>query len=176
MAVDKLFFAAFPDPPIAAEVARLTPTLLAAEHLRGTPIAAYRLHVSLFGFRVPQDLPHDLVAAARRAADRMVMPPFAVAFNAVGSFGGGNPSQRPLVLYGDEGVVGFAMLQERLLAAMGMKANPNYTPHMTIAYGDALPTRRFVEAVTWTVRSFALVHSLVGKSRHVLLGKFPLRD
>lgn len=175
MAVDKLFFAAFPDPPIAAEVARLTPTLLAAEHLRGTPIAAYRLHVSLFGFRVPQDLPHDLVAAARRAAGTVPMPPFAVTFNAVGSFSRGQ-APRPLVLYGDEGVVGFAMLQERLLAAMGMKANPNYTPHMTIAYGDALPTRRFVEAVTWTVRSFALVHSLVGKSRHVLLDKFPLRD
>jgi 2'-5' RNA ligase len=46
---------------------------------------------------------------------------------------------------------------------------------MTLAY-DRIVDKRPVEKISWTVREFALVHSLLGKTQHKDLRKWPLQN
>jgi RNA 2',3'-cyclic 3'-phosphodiesterase len=54
-----------------------------------------------------------------------------------------------------------------------------FTPHVTLAYREpADATRRFIEpldeAISWTVQDFVLVHSLLGRTRHIALARWAL--
>jgi 2'-5' RNA ligase len=49
-----------------------------------------------------------------------------------------------------------------------------YTPHVTLAYGMPWAAARPVESACWNVREFALIHSLLGRTRHVALARWPL--
>ncbi len=85
----------------------------------------------------------------------------------------------PFVLQGDEGVIGLLVLQQRLgrlmeNAGLG-RADPHYTPHMTLLYGDRTVDDEAVRPISWAVREFVLVHSLLGRSRYNILARFPLR-
>jgi len=117
------------------------------------------------------------VSAASRAAFGVVMPRFAVAFDRAASFRG-RPGNQPLVLRGDDGVIGLTMLQDAVgsaleMAGLGPRA-PHYTPHLTLLYGDRFVADHPVEPVGWTVHEFVLVHSLLGRSRYLPLARFAL--
>lgn len=174
---DNLFFAVFPDPLTAERVAALTKAWLAAHRLEGRPVAAARLHVSIRQIGLYSGLPEAVVAAAREAASQVAMPPFTVEFNALATFGGRSGPQ-PLVLHGDEGVVGLEMLRDRLsatLAAVGLGGPMRpYTPHMTVAYGALLPRRVLIDPIRWAVGELCLVHSVIGKGRYVRLAHVAL--
>ena len=59
------------------------------------------------------------------------------------------------------------------MAGLGPRA-PHYTPHLTLLYGDRFVADHPVEPVGWTVHEFVLVHSLLGRSRYLLVARFPL--
>jgi len=84
-----------------------------------------------------------------------------------------------LALQGDDGVFGLLVLQHRLGRVMenaGLgRANPHYTPHMTLLYGDRFVADEPVKPIRWAVHEFVLVHSLLGRSRYNVLARFPLR-
>ena len=51
------------------------------------------------------------------------------------------------------------------LARQGLKPrHPPPSPHVTMLYGHRALSRRIAPPVRWTVRSFALVHSHVGRT------------
>jgi 2'-5' RNA ligase len=50
----------------------------------------------------------------------------------------------------------------------------HYTPHVTLAYGMPWIAARPVDAVSWNVREFVLMHSLLGRTRHIALARWPL--
>src|SRR5713101_613370 len=106
-----------------------------------------------------------------------VMPRFAVAFDRAASFRG-RPGNQPLVLRGDDGVIGLTMLQDAVGTALEMAGlgppGPHYTPPLTLLYGDRFVADHPVEPVGWTVHEFVLVHSLLGRSRYLLVARFPL--
>jgi 2'-5' RNA ligase len=57
----------------------------------------------------------------------------------------------------------------------GEIAQASFTPHMTLAYDRHHIEKRLLEKkIRWTVREFFLVHSLLGKTQHEELGKWPL--
>jgi RNA 2',3'-cyclic 3'-phosphodiesterase len=96
----------------------------------------------------------------------------------VASFGG-QVGNLPLVLYGGDGVAAL-MAFRKVLAAAVMKvglgrAQSGFSPHVTLLYGDRKIAEHPVDPVSWTVREFVLVQSLHGESRHILLGRWPLR-
>jgi 2'-5' RNA ligase len=175
---DRLFFAALPDASSAGGIEQLGQRLRAKHGLRGKSIARERLHVTLHHVGDYPGLPPALVAAARAVASAVALPPFIVEFNGAVSFRG-RPGSRPFVLQGDEGVIGLMLLQQRLGRAMEKAGlgdcNLRYTPHMTLLYGDRLVPDHAVEPVRWPVHEFVLVHSLLGRSRHIPLARFPLR-
>jgi RNA 2',3'-cyclic 3'-phosphodiesterase len=115
-------------------------------------------------------LPDELIAALAAGANRVSMPAFRVSFDRVESFIGG-----PLVLRGEEGVVGLELLHENLKAVLGIKRTRRFVPHVTLLRDKyRLLSSMPIEPIEWTVSEFVLVHSLLGKTTHRVLARFPL--
>ncbi len=97
-----------------------------------------------------------------------------VAFNRIESMGVENRGG-PLVLRGSEGLAALRRLQRALGAAMkdaglGPYVRTSFKPHVTLLYDDRYVGSRAVDPVGWTVTEFDLLHSIIGKSKHVELG------
>jgi RNA 2',3'-cyclic 3'-phosphodiesterase len=174
---DRLFFAIFPDAAAAARIAKLAQNLRGEHGLKGKLLETQRLHVTLHHLGDYAGLPRDIVAASVEAAATVAMPPFEVSFDRALSFPD-RPAHRPFVLRGGDGAL--ASLQRTLGAALGKaglaarRAEPPYTPHVTLLYDDSLVAERPVETVAWTVFEFVLVHSLLGRNLYVPLARWPL--
>ncbi|WP_431096457.1 2'-5' RNA ligase family protein [Polaromonas aquatica] len=177
---DRLFLALFPPPGVAMEIAGLAARLRADHGLRGRPLEAARFHITLNHLGDYAGLPPEIVrqanAAAEAAANGSV--PFDVAFNRVESFASA-PRNRPLVLRGDDGLAQLMVFQQALgteLAKvnLGQWAKGSYTPHVTLLYDDQPLQPMAVPAISWTATELVLVHSLLGETRHVHLGRWPL--
>lgn len=180
---DGLFFAVSPDTNTAASIAKLAQQLCGETRVRSKPLAAGRLHVTLLHLgNFAGGLPQDRVEAAMRAAASISMAPFTVEFDEVVSFAS-KPRPGPMVLAGGAGVAGLHALHDALGHALqntslgdrvGSNTATPYTPHVTLAYGMPWATARAIEPVCWNVREFALIHSLLGRTRHVALARWPL--
>jgi len=174
---DRLFFAVYPDQAAAARIVELAQALRTRHGLRGSPLRADRVHVTLHHLGDHHGLPESLLAMAGEAAARVAMQPFEVAFDCVASFAG-HARKRPCVLRGDAEANAplFALqheLGERLRAAgSGRYVERRFTPHITLLYDDRLLAPEAVPAISWRVREFALVHSLLGKTEHRVLGRW----
>lgn len=70
-----------------------------------------------------------------------------------------------------QSLVGF-LVERRVPLMLGTTPEP----HVTINYrGDGLGARK-MEPIGWTVREVFLVESVVGQTRHVVHGRWPLRS
>jgi 2'-5' RNA ligase len=172
-----LFFSVFPDPLTAFGIARFARQCRCQYGFDGEPIAASRLHISLQHLGEYHEMPESVVGKAREAAARVRMPPFAVMVDRMSSFSG-RQGNYPLVLRGEDGVVGLTMLHRSLGAEMrkvGLKRRADFTPHMTLVYGSRRIDEQPIEPVCWTVGELVLVLSLIGETKHVRLEQWPLR-
>jgi RNA 2',3'-cyclic 3'-phosphodiesterase len=172
-----LFFSIFPDALTASRVVEAARQYRHQHGLRGELQTAAHLHVTLQYIGHFDGVPERIVAKACDAAARVRMPPFAVMLHRVLSFSN-KAGRYPLVLLGDDGVVGLEMLHGLLgaeLRKVGLKARSGFTPHMTLIYGSSHRVgEQAVEPVFWTACEFVLVQSLIGKTKHVRLGQWPL--
>lgn len=176
---DGLFFAVIPDTNTANGIAKLARQLCDDARSRSKPLAANRLHVTLQHLgNFSGGLPQPLVDAAMNAANAVSMHPFSVDFDSASRFGK-RLYPGHLVLAGSEGVVGLHTLHDALGAALdhagfhGRESAP-FTPHVTLAYGFPWSEPRAIDAVSWNVREFVLLHSLLGRTRHLPLGRWTL--
>lgn len=178
---DGLFFAVFPDSNTAASIAKLAQQLCAETRARSKPLVAGRLHVTLLHLgNFAGGLPRPRVDAAMQAAASIAMDPFSVEFDSVVSFAT-KRRPGPLVLSGGEGVAGLHALHDALEGALqnagfGDRSNAAvpFTPHVTLAYGMPWAAARPAQSLCWNVREFALMHSLLGRTRHIALARWPL--
>jgi 2'-5' RNA ligase len=169
-----LYFALHADAQAAEQVAGIMLRQRRREGPSGRPVGADGLHVSLNWVGDFDAVPDAAVSLASEAASKVVMPVFNIALNRLATWEG-QPGQRPLVLYGEDGVIGVDILYEAIgkaLADVGLKppgAKPAIVAHMTLARGVAEQPLEIVRpAVGWTVRDFALVHIPPGDRRRVL--------
>jgi RNA 2',3'-cyclic 3'-phosphodiesterase len=173
-----LYFLVFPDAPAAARIETLTHHCRSEYGLYGKPRPRSILHVSLLNLGLYDDLNSPKFAALEvsDAAEQVRATPFTVAFNCVQSFS--HPDGRyPLVLRGDDGIVGLEKLYQCLCTSMrmvGFKTRADFTPHVTLIYGHRRICERSIEPISWTVREFSLVLSLRGKTKYILLDRWPL--
>lgn len=169
-----LFFALFPSPDDAQRMARLARALRATHGLTGKLLLPERLHVTLLDLGGYADgVPEDVVAAAKEAAAAVAMPRFDIVFDRVLGF----PASRAVVMRCGTPSVPLVALTRALGQAAqraGLKAKPGGTAHMTWMYDDHGLVEHGIEPVPWTAVEFVLVHSLVGKTAHVPLGRWPL--
>ncbi len=108
------------------------------------------------------------------------MAPFDVVFDRAVSF---NRTDRPppVVLRPSNDPTALVTFHRRIGDAMrktGLcrQVTSRFTPHITLLYDHHVVKERSIEAVRFKVRDFALVHSLLGRSRYIELARWPLRD
>lgn len=177
-----LFFAVFPDEETAVKIKDVAARLQARHELKGRPFAARRFHVSLQGLGSQYERrPAEIVKAAESAAELVASSPFDVVFDRVDSFDRKHSSRFPLVLLGHEGLATLRDFYMKLGAALktsglGRYAGASFEPHVTLLYGDKRleGEHPIVPPISWTVKSFALVWSHVGKRRYERLGTWSL--
>jgi RNA 2',3'-cyclic 3'-phosphodiesterase len=173
----KIFFTLNPPPDPAAEIVRLTDTLSAEGYLTGRRTPPDLFHLSLNNLGAYAAVPRDLIDFACEVASTIRAPSFVLALNCVMSFGGGSV-ERPLVLGGDDGVIGADMLYERIYAALvarGLRVRQTaFTPHLTLSWKDAPRPKRFIDPIAWRVSELRLVDGVHGERRHDILGCWSL--
>lgn len=178
---DRLFFAIYPDPDAAVLIARRAAALRDEWGLTGKPLETARFHITLQHLGDFAALPQDLIVKAVEAAESVVAAPFDVVFDRVVSFGT-KPGNNPFVLRGGDGLGALIAFQDTLGVEMrrtgrrlGERAETNFTPHVTLLYDASRVAERATLPISWTVREFVLVRSLLGKTRHIVIGRWPLR-
>lgn len=176
---DRVFFAIFPDARASARVTARMRQLRGQHGLTGRPLAMERLHVTLFHLGDYVGLPQRVVAAASEAAAAVAFPRFNIVFDRAMSFAGISHSQ-PFVLRGGDGLAALMEFQRALgaeikKAGLWRKADAHFTPHVTLLYDSRCVTEQIIEPVSWTVTEFVLVHSLLGRTRHIPLARWLLR-
>ena len=179
-ATDRLFFAVFPDAMTASGIAALATGLRRQHALHGQPLHVDRLHVTLHHLGDYAGLPADVLAAANAAAGSVDAGAFDAAFDSAASFPARGRAA-PFVLLGGEALAPLHAFQRQLgerMAACGLArlVERRFTPHVTLLYDRRNVALQDVPPITWRVREFVLVHSLLGRTEHRVLGRWVLRD
>jgi 2'-5' RNA ligase len=174
----KLFFSIFPDPQTAIRIGSLARHLRREYGLKGRPLLTPRLHCTLCDIDDGNAAWRSIVAKAQEAAANAASPPFRVSLNGVMSFAS-KKDHYPLVLVGDDGVVGLTRLYFSLYAAMrkaGLRPREpsNFNPHVTMLYDRRRIGEQSVEPICWTVNEIVLVLSLIGGTKYHSLGRWQL--
>lgn len=175
---DRLFFAVFPAPAAAQQIADVANSLRTELDLKGRPLQADRFHITLHHLGDYVGLRQDIVAAAMEAASSVQMASFDVCFDSALSFKG-RADRKPFVLRGGDGLRDLTALQQSLGVAMkktilGSWVQPKFTPHVTLLYDEQLVDERAVEPIKWEANEIVLIHSLLGQARHIVLGRWAL--
>jgi 2'-5' RNA ligase len=177
-ATDRLFLAIFPDRETAARLTTLAVTQCALHDLRGRPLASERFHVTLFHLGDSAGLRQDVVDAASKAASRVRAASFELGFDQVASFTG-RRDKLPFVLKAGSGNAALRAFHAELAtqlreAGLAHFAGGSFEPHVTLAYDARLVAPVTVAPVRWRAREFVLIHSLLGKTRHLPLARWAL--
>lgn len=130
------------------------------------------MHITLGHFDYWNEVPASLVERISRAASKLAMAAFEVSFDQIGGF------PKNVVLRGGEGLKALEAFQAALRQALAWEkldgSHLNFTPHVTVVYGQPGAVVAAIEPVTWTVKEFALVISHQGKGQHEVLARYPL--
>jgi RNA 2',3'-cyclic 3'-phosphodiesterase len=183
---DRLFFALFPSDEAIPQIVKTAQNLRDAHGLTGKSLSNDRLHVTLHHVGdYAGGLPDEVVKAAQEAASKIEMPALDVTFDRAMSFAG-SPRNKPFVLRGDEsragGLADLMAFQKAFYLAMcraglqGPRANAKFAPHVTLMYDSQGVPEQAVEPICWTAHDFVLVHSLLGQTKHIHLGRWPSKN
>jgi 2'-5' RNA ligase len=173
-----VYFALQPPPEAQAQALALAHAARGKHRLSGKPSLPERLHVSLNNLGAFKRPPGPVVAKALEAVEAVVARPFVIQFNRMGSWGVGD-GDRPIVLWGDEGVIGAGALYSTIHQAMrrldmAPRREIEIVPHMTLLRDKAAMPETFIEPVSWRVEAFVLIHAVHGEGRFDVVGRVPL--
>ena len=170
---DRLYLAIFPDTAYATRFETFAAKHLAARGMEGRPVEASRLHVTLFHLGDYTELPPGLVTQATEALAHLAAEPFTIHFDQIGSFSNGG-GYGDFVLTASHGNEALRALHRQLAAhlnaaALNQHTKGSFTPHMTLAYNKPAVPFQSIEPVVWPAHEVVLIHSLLGKTRHIRL-------
>jgi 2'-5' RNA ligase len=166
---DRLFFALRPDEAATQRIHELAQRMRAVYELAGEPLLPEHLHVTLHFLGDHAGLPPALLAAAETAGRNMRAAPFELAFDRVMSFR--RKRNPPLVLCRDELCAPLMVLRHQL----GAERAHGFKPHVTLLYDRTMVPGQEVAPISWTATEVLLIHSLIGRKQHRVLGRYPLR-
>jgi 2'-5' RNA ligase len=176
--VHRLFFALIPDQATRLALTALAESTRASRpHFRARWIQPARYHATLRFLGDHSALRPVLVDAAMGAAARLTAMPFDWSLDTIGTFRGREP---PCVLRSEESSEPMLQLWQSLgqmlaLAGVPLPRESAFTPHVTLAYSAGVMLDSMaVGPLPWRVDAFALIHSVVGRSNHEILGSWPL--
>ncbi len=174
---DRIFLAVLPDAETASRIHALAETLKTQNKLEGTQILPEHLHITLFHLGDWASLPDDIVARGKGAAAEVALAPFEITCARVESFRNSTgvypfvllPEPKPLLPLHD--ALGAALTRQGL----GGATRGEFKPHVTLLRDTTRIKPLKVEPIMWTVREIVLVHSLLGKTTHIHLGRWELK-
>ena len=174
-----LYFALQPTAEAADQARALADDVRGRHGFKAKPLAADRLHVSLNFVGSFARPPGPVVDKAREAVEAVTARSFVVAFSRLGTWPAGDPP--PLVLWGDEGVIGveglYTMIHKALVRpGMVQRRQVEITPHMTLLRDPAKAPETVIAPLRWRVREFVLIHAIHGEGRHEVVGRWALSD
>ena len=175
--VQRLFFAIRPDADAQGQMWSLGSQLCDAHGLKGNRVELDRLHVTLHWLGEHAELPSDLVERTLAAGAGVDAAPFDVVFDRAGCMDGGGGL---LVLTASRGSGSLQRFQRAVAGAMtdagiGRYVRSGFRPHVSLVYADRQVERQAIAPIRWTVNELVLIHSAVGESRHIVLGRWPLQ-
>jgi RNA 2',3'-cyclic 3'-phosphodiesterase len=175
----RFFFAIRPDRQASDLACAIGRQLRAKHNLWGAVFAPERLHVTLSCFYTDVTVPTGLLELAKRAGNSISAEAFCVSFDSAHSFAG-EKRNKPLVLSGSNGTHALVRFRQDLTCEMakhfmGSLVREDFVPHMTLLYDRLVVERDSVASVSWTAHELLLIHSYVGLTKHVVIGRWPLR-
>lgn len=173
---DRLMFLLYPTAAAAERIATEARRLKEMLGLRGQPLPTDRFHVTLHHLGDYAGLPNDRAARGKAVGDALKAARFEVTFDKAVSFAN-RPGNNPFTLQGGAGVASLIDFQRLLGEAMRwekLKPDMSFQPHITLLYDGQVVPERAIEPLGWTVDRFALVHSKLGQSRHIVLRSWDL--
>lgn len=179
--INSLFVAILPDEAASRSVSEFRNDLGEQHGPLGKLVPSGQFHVTLaFVDDYSGDIPSKVVgnvSAACEAAARV--QPFVARFDHLESFRN-KPGNLPLVLGGDENpeLMEFqkSLMKELIYRGLPCKKNPKFNPHLTLSRGSKEVARQSIAPITWTVGEIVLVQSVIGKGKHLHLGRWKLDD
>jgi len=170
-ATHNLFFAVQP----AAEERERIGDLIASLRIGGVPMRLDRLHITTLSLVLNDMLPEGLASEAAEIAASIRMPAFRVIFDRLV---GGHKSA---LLLPSEPLEALRMFRERLglalmRAGIAFEQTGRFSPHVTLLYGGQPMPEMEIEPISWMVEDFTLIDSVIGETRHIEVGRWPLRS
>ncbi|UVK38338.1 2'-5' RNA ligase family protein [Mesorhizobium sp. AR10] len=174
---DRIFFAILAESAIAGPLARKAVALDRELGLQGWFVPEDHIHISLVGLGDHDGFPKELVEVACRIGSMIVAKPFEVSFDRLSAFGGG-----ALVLRSSDGNPALQEFWRNLTAVISdSPLKPFLTrsiePHITLLRDEVgVPKirERPIDPVSWMVRDFVLIHSLIRKGIYKKPGRWQL--
>ncbi len=169
LVLHRLFFALMPSADAMTDIAAVRDNVGVAQ----SHVVDHRLHMSLFTLDLPMTPPPGMVADMAKAAVKLNGPALRVVLQEVVSNG-----KVTCLKPGDHMPVLKAFQEKLAMALAGAGIWPNrgfrFDPHVTLAYGQEESFRRSIWPISWRAEEFVLIHSLVGLTEHVPLGRWGL--
>jgi len=173
------FFALSPDAEVRTQLSQVANNLKANDALNGSWVASEHYHLILHHLgQFPAAHP-DLVKRALAVASDNQLAAFNIKLDHFMSFDS-KTGKFPCVLtskYELPELKNFWQeLKNNLLAQrLGQNAENTFIPHTTLLYSrqPVLKTHA-ITPIQWPVKDFVLIESLVGRSEHIELGRWPL--
>lgn len=178
---ERIFLAVLPDAKTAARIYAFAEDLKAKHNLAGTQILPEHLHITLFHLGDWISLPQDVVDIASKAASQVDVAQFDIACTRTESFRN-STGIYPFVLLAEQGATALDALHTTLGEALtknglGGATRGEFKPHVTLLRDKTKVKPAKVEPpIRWRAREIVLVHSLLGKTTHIHIGRWPLRD
>lgn len=164
----RFFFCLRPPALVAAAVGRFRESL----GLAGGAVSDERLHLTLAITDDHPAYPRSLVDRLLEIGDATSAEPVAVTLDRLSSNGS------VVALRPSRSLPQLAALRRELgrrFSCSGIQREGwRFNPHVTLTYRKCQPFLRHVAPFVWEAAEVVLVHSLLGKTKHVELGRWPL--
>jgi len=169
-----MFFGVWPDAHAAESLRRLMARLRRDGVMPGRPVDTDRLHLTLHHLGDFADqIPPSLLPTAREVAATVRTEPFDVVFDRIGGTRGQfllRASDRLAALRD------FRRVLSNALAKAGLRRHIaiTFNPHVTLSYDFSDVSEMPIQPISWRVRDFVLIESLLGQHKHIRWGVWPL--
>jgi 2'-5' RNA ligase len=177
-----MFFALLPDEQTKAEIIRIGERFVKSHRLGGSSVDIDRLHVTLSPIGKPDRVRQPLEGALLAAAENVRIAAFNVTLDSAMRFSNAGADGRfPFVLCADAATTQTALGLRKALAqaqyAQGLfvPGVSSYMPHVTLLYGHGVEAiEQPIPPISWNAREFVLIRSFFGRSKHEIMGRWPL--
>ncbi|WP_182911914.1 2'-5' RNA ligase family protein [Sphingomonas cavernae] len=139
-----------------------------------TRVRADNLHITLEIFEDHPTFPERLAEVLMEAGKAVAAEPVEIVLDQVSG------SKRSVALRPRRRIPALDQLYKAIALEVkraGLTPRPDYSfsPHVTVLYRDGAPFTQAIDPIRWTADELVLVHSLVGRTRHDVLGRWRLR-